>query len=98
MSAQSPLQDRDTNQKAPTQMKGTQQERKIMEQKIAENNKNGEVYISPSDAILSPASQKLSSFKQRQMNKKGGPNPVARSLFSKSLKNNENNRQNTDGL
>lgn len=26
-------------------------------------------YVSPSDAIMSPASQKLSSFKQRQMNK-----------------------------
>ena len=26
-------------------------------------------YISPSDAIMSPASKKLSSFKQRQINK-----------------------------
>jgi hypothetical protein len=26
-------------------------------------------YVSPSDAIMSPASQKLSGFKQRQMNK-----------------------------
>jgi hypothetical protein len=27
------------------------------------------LYVSPSDAIMSPASQKLSSFKQRQINK-----------------------------
>ena len=31
--------------------------------------KPGQTYISPSDQILSPASQKLSNFKQRQINK-----------------------------
>lgn len=31
-------------------------------------NQSG-TYISPSDAILSPASEKLAGFKQRQINK-----------------------------
>jgi len=38
-------------------------------------------YVSPSDAIMSPASQKLSSFKQRQMNKQMGAPVKSRSLF-----------------
>lgn len=32
-------------------------------------SQQGQTYISPSDAIMSPASQKLAGFKQRQINK-----------------------------
>jgi len=35
----------------------------------ADKNSDESLYVSPSDAIMSPASQKLSSFKQRQINK-----------------------------
>ncbi|KAJ9628504.1 hypothetical protein H2203_002403 [Taxawa tesnikishii (nom. ined.)] len=45
-----------------------------------ENGKPSQSYVSPSDAIMSPASQKLSSFKQKQINK--GP-IKPRSLFAK---------------
>ncbi|KAK3673654.1 hypothetical protein LTR78_006559 [Recurvomyces mirabilis] len=49
------------------------------------NGKQSGAYISPSDAILSPASQKLSSFKQRQIIKDStGKKPTSRLLFSKT--------------
>jgi hypothetical protein len=32
-------------------------------------SKPGQAYVSPSDAILSPASKKLADFKQKQINK-----------------------------
>ncbi|KAK0259495.1 hypothetical protein LTR48_001500 [Friedmanniomyces endolithicus] len=42
-------------------------------------------YISPSDAIMSPASQKLAGFKQRQITKKqSGKNTTSRMLFAKT--------------
>lgn len=34
-----------------------------------DSHNSNPLYVSPSDAIMSPASQKLSSFKQRQINK-----------------------------
>ncbi|KAG9520453.1 hypothetical protein KCU71_g9486, partial [Aureobasidium melanogenum] len=57
--------------------------RQMMENKLRENEGNPtNAYVSPSDAIMSPASQKLSGFKQRQMNKS---NPVKpRTLFAKT--------------
>ncbi|KAI5212452.1 hypothetical protein E4T42_02045 [Aureobasidium subglaciale] len=57
--------------------------RQLFENKMRENEGNPtNAYVSPSDAIMSPASQKLSGFKQRQMNKS---NPVKpRTLFAKS--------------
>ncbi|KAI5365114.1 hypothetical protein Slin15195_G046520 [Septoria linicola] len=49
------------------------------------NGKGSGTYVSPSDAILSPASQKLAGFKQRQINKQNSKNgPTARSLFSRT--------------
>ena len=36
---------------------------------VANNPRSNPLYVSPSDNIMSPASQKLSSFKQRQINK-----------------------------
>ncbi|EME82093.1 uncharacterized protein MYCFIDRAFT_77611 [Pseudocercospora fijiensis CIRAD86] len=49
------------------------------------NRKGNGTYVSPSDAILSPASQKLAGFKQRQINKQtNNKNPTARSLFSRT--------------
>jgi hypothetical protein len=48
----------------------TQQQQE--DKKAGADNKNqgdDSLYVSPSDAIMSPASQKLSSFKQRQINK-----------------------------
>ncbi|KAK8213172.1 hypothetical protein M8818_002470 [Zalaria obscura] len=58
--------------------------RQMFENKMkADNGKEGQSYVSPSDAIMSPASQKLSSFKQRQMNKQmGAPIAKSRSLFA----------------
>ncbi|KAL1302507.1 hypothetical protein AAFC00_002896 [Neodothiora populina] len=58
--------------------------RQMMEKKLQESQgQSGPAYVSPSDAIMSPASQKLSSFKQRQMDKNMGGAPVksSRSLF-----------------
>ncbi|KAI5209016.1 hypothetical protein E4T39_01107 [Aureobasidium subglaciale] len=57
--------------------------RQLFENKMRENEGNPtNAYVSPSDAIMSPASQKLSGFKQRQMNKS---NPVKpRTLFAKT--------------
>ncbi|EMC97364.1 hypothetical protein BAUCODRAFT_33083 [Baudoinia panamericana UAMH 10762] len=50
-----------------------------------DDGKQSAAYISPSDAILSPASQKLSTFKQRQINKQqNGKIPTSRLLFTKS--------------
>lgn len=39
-------------------------------------------YISPSDSIMSPASKKLSDFKQKQI---GKPSMARRSLFAKAV-------------
>ncbi|TIA33716.1 hypothetical protein D6C78_07354 [Aureobasidium pullulans] len=57
--------------------------RQMFENKLRENEgQPSNAYVSPSDAIMSPASQKLSGFKQRQMNKS---NPVKpRTLFAKT--------------
>ncbi|TKA79991.1 hypothetical protein B0A55_02101 [Friedmanniomyces simplex] len=42
-------------------------------------------YVSPSDAIMSPASQKLAGFKQRQITKQqSGKNTTSRMLFVKT--------------
>ncbi|RMY27716.1 hypothetical protein D0866_09947 [Hortaea werneckii] len=40
---------------------------------ICGSSKQGDTYVSPSDAIMSPASQKLQGFKQRQINKQRTP-------------------------
>jgi hypothetical protein len=47
----------------------TDQQKQALDKKIAEHNNSSGTYISPSDAILSPASSKLAGFKQRQINK-----------------------------
>ncbi|GAB7357252.1 hypothetical protein MBLNU459_g8230t2 [Dothideomycetes sp. NU459] len=61
--------------------------RQMMENKLRENDgQASQAYVSPSDAIMSPASQKLSSFKQRQLNKQ----PIkTRSLFAKTMSTRE---------
>ncbi|KAK5121916.1 hypothetical protein LTR85_004488 [Meristemomyces frigidus] len=42
-------------------------------------------YVSPSDAILSPASEKLAGFKQRQINKQqNGKKSTSRLLFGRT--------------
>ncbi|WPH00679.1 Hypothetical protein R9X50_00350900 [Acrodontium crateriforme] len=48
---------------------------------------SSKAYVSPSDAIMSPASQKLAGFKQRQINKTTTKNPTARSLFARTPSN-----------
>lgn len=50
-------------------MVNTDQQKQALDKKIAEHNNSSGTYISPSDAILSPASSKLAGFKQRQINK-----------------------------
>ncbi|EME43138.1 hypothetical protein DOTSEDRAFT_173806 [Dothistroma septosporum NZE10] len=90
----SALADRDTNAQMASNKAETHEKPKVagtenksqrsLQQQIANSNATGDKYISPSDAILSPASQKLAGFKQRQMNKQNGNNPTARSLFSRT--------------
>lgn len=75
------LTDRDTNVQMSCQSEtndkpkslvgeGENKTQRTLQQQIADqNNKQSGNYISPSDAILSPASQKLAGFKQRQINK-----------------------------
>jgi phosphoribosylamine-glycine ligase len=46
----------------------TEQHKQVLSH-IAKQNKQPGTYVSPSDAILSPASSKLAGFKQRQINK-----------------------------
>ncbi|KAF2773507.1 hypothetical protein EJ03DRAFT_100703 [Teratosphaeria nubilosa] len=62
-------------------------QKKIFEQKkknVGEDGQDG-TYISPSDAIMSPASQKLAGFKQRQINKShNGKNQTSRLLFART--------------
>ncbi|SMR56940.1 unnamed protein product [Zymoseptoria tritici ST99CH_1E4] len=66
----------------------TEQHKQVLE-KISEQNKQPGTYVSPSDAILSPASSKLAGFKQRQINKQNNnKNPTARSLFSRTISTN----------
>ncbi|KAM0719121.1 hypothetical protein Q7P37_005026 [Cladosporium fusiforme] len=66
------------------QAQEVQQHKQVLEQKPAVD-KNNPLYVSPSDAIMSPASQKLSSFKQRQINKQNGSDSTRRSLFARTL-------------
>jgi hypothetical protein len=47
----------------------TQQQQEEKKAGADKNQADDSLYVSPSDAIMSPASQKLSSFKQRQINK-----------------------------
>jgi len=70
----------------------TDQQKQALDKKIAEHNNSSGTYISPSDAILSPASSKLAGFKQRQINKQtNNKNPTARSLFSRTMSGNSGN-------
>lgn len=62
----------ETNEKQMRILGGDENKgQRTLQQKIADQNnkKQSGSYISPSDAILSPASQKLAGFKQRQINK-----------------------------
>ncbi|KAL1590373.1 hypothetical protein WHR41_00671 [Cladosporium halotolerans] len=69
------------------QMQDAQQHKQVLEKKGAAD-KNNPHFVSPSDAIMSPASQKLSSFKQRQINKQNGGDSTRRSLFARSVSGN----------
>ncbi|KXL43645.1 hypothetical protein M433DRAFT_157224 [Acidomyces richmondensis BFW] len=46
--------------------------------------KQNGAYVSPSDAIMSPASQKLASFKQKQINKQNNRKTTSRLLFART--------------
>ncbi|KAK6442447.1 hypothetical protein LTR95_001319 [Oleoguttula sp. CCFEE 5521] len=98
----SALQDRSANTSMPTEVSSTtrapgeenvaevqaQEHRKVVEQK--KNDSDGrQPYISPSDSIMSPASQKLSSFKQKQINKQSGSDSTRRSLFARTMSGND---------
>ncbi|KAF1822760.1 uncharacterized protein K489DRAFT_370385 [Dissoconium aciculare CBS 342.82] len=57
---------------------------------VDDHKKQATAYVSPSDAIQSPASQKLAGFKQRQINRQmNSKKPAARTLFAQTLNNNE---------
>ncbi|PPJ51502.1 hypothetical protein CBER1_07958 [Cercospora berteroae] len=82
------LTDRDVNTQINSNSGNAQNEKMQGEQHKAVSGLNGKAsgtYVSPSDAILSPASQKLAGFKQRQINKQSNNSkPTARSLFSRT--------------
>ncbi|GAM90860.1 hypothetical protein ANO11243_089060 [Dothideomycetidae sp. 11243] len=65
-----------TTDSAPTAPQGQQNFVKDVESSYKQT------YVSPSDAIMSPASKKLSDFKQKQINKQSMPR---RSLFAKAV-------------
>jgi hypothetical protein len=71
MSDQNPFQSTATaSNQENQQLQETQQQQEDKMKAIADKNQGDDsLYVSPSDAIMSPASQKLSSFKQRQINK-----------------------------
>jgi hypothetical protein len=74
MSDQNPFQSSNATAAASNQENQQPQEtQQQQEEKKAggadKNQGDDSLYVSPSDAIMSPASQKLSSFKQRQINK-----------------------------
>jgi hypothetical protein len=71
MSDQNPFQSTATTSNQENQQpQETQQQQEDKMKAIADKNQGDDsLYVSPSDAIMSPASQKLSSFKQRQINK-----------------------------
>ncbi|KAK3617978.1 hypothetical protein LTR56_024937 [Elasticomyces elasticus] len=59
------------------------QHKNLLGQKSS-TDKSG-AYVSPSDAIMSPASHKLAGFKQRQITKQqSGKNTTSRMLFAKT--------------
>ncbi|KAF2484798.1 hypothetical protein BDY17DRAFT_323625 [Neohortaea acidophila] len=65
-----PLADRSTNLQMQTQTARGQQNlhKSLLDRQLADRDgKSSKPYVSPSDAILSPASQKLASLKQRQI-------------------------------
>jgi len=68
MSDQNPFQS--SNATASSGQENQPQDAQQQEKKVgADKTSDESLYVSPSDAIMSPASQKLSSFKQRQINK-----------------------------
>ncbi|TKA28974.1 hypothetical protein B0A50_03386 [Salinomyces thailandicus] len=68
---------------AENQQEAAGQHKNLLEQKN-EGLQSGN-YVSPSDAILSPASQKLAGLKQRQINKQNnGKNSTSRMLFART--------------
>ncbi|KAL9038920.1 MAG: hypothetical protein Q9214_005088, partial [Letrouitia sp. 1 TL-2023] len=75
--ASSPLASRDVNTSAPSPSKPTSVDKELAKPKTMdyhrqvlksrlEDDKEKQVYISPSDMILSPATQKLSALKGRR--------------------------------
>lgn len=48
---------------------GSESHRQEGEQRLIKDNRNGTKYVSPSDNILSPCTQKLSALKGRQFGK-----------------------------
>ncbi|KAM0704647.1 hypothetical protein Q7P35_007433 [Cladosporium inversicolor] len=96
MSGANPFQSANTSAVAVGQENQTteaQQHKQVLEKKAAAD-KNNPLYVSPSDNIMSPASQKLSSFKQRQINKQNGSDSTRRALFARTLS--ANSEKNAD--
>ena len=69
MSDQNPFQSSAATSNQENQSQETQQQQEEKKAGVDKSQGDDSLYVSPSDAIMSPASQKLSSFKQRQMNK-----------------------------
>ncbi|KAK5134914.1 hypothetical protein LTR08_006004 [Meristemomyces frigidus] len=90
----SALQDKDSNAESTTNPENTMvmgtenrpgetgQHRQVLDQKLG---KQSGAYVSPSDAILSPASEKLMGFKQRQINRQqSSKSSTSRTLFART--------------
>ncbi|GAB7322951.1 hypothetical protein MBLNU13_g05486t2 [Cladosporium sp. NU13] len=98
MSGANPFQSSNVNAVAAgqeNQKTEAQQHKQVLEKKAAADKKYvNPLYVSPSDNIMSPASQKLSSFKQRQINKQNGSDSTRRALFARTLS--ANSEKNAD--
>ncbi|KAF1813314.1 hypothetical protein P152DRAFT_457675 [Eremomyces bilateralis CBS 781.70] len=80
-----PLQERNANVPSPTKTHVEEKGQPVVQQnaakaQFANNNRFSKSYISPSDAVLSPATKKLAAFKNKHMTK--GIKP--QSLFGRS--------------
>ncbi|KAM0699958.1 hypothetical protein Q7P36_000169 [Cladosporium allicinum] len=84
MSDQNPFQSSAATSNQENQPQETQQQQEEKKAGVDKSQGDDSLYVSPSDAIMSPASQKLSSFKQRQINKNGSDS-TRRALFARNM-------------
>ncbi|TKA81269.1 hypothetical protein B0A49_00223 [Cryomyces minteri] len=67
--------------------KSMEYHRQVLESRLKGGEGDKQTYISPSDSIMSPASQKLTAFKERAIGRKDIPKK--QSLFAKTMTSRE---------